>query len=359
MKLDTIYQGDCIEIMNSLPEKSVDVIFADPPYNMQLGGDLCRPDASHVDAVNDEWDQFESFKAYDKFTHDWMQAARRILKDNGTMWVIGSYHNIFRVGCQIQDMGFWILNDIIWEKTNPMPNFKGTRFTNAHETLIWCAKSEKSKYTFNYESMKAFNEDVQMRSDWHLPICTGHERLKDENGKKVHTTQKPESLLYRVLLSSTHPKDVILDPFFGTGTTGAVAKKLGRHYIGIERDENYIKAASERLAKIKPLAKDELLEPVCKKAEPRIPFGSVIEHGLLNPGTRLFDSKRRYCATVKADGTLMTDTVKGSIHQVGAKVQGLPSCNGWTFWHFEDNRKKGLESIDSLRQQLKSEMFAV
>ncbi|MBE6449765.1 MAG: site-specific DNA-methyltransferase [Alphaproteobacteria bacterium] len=361
MKLDTIYQGDCIEVMNSLPEKSVDVIFADPPYYMQLGGDLCRPDASHVDAVNDQWDKFESFKAYDEFTHNWMKAARRVLKDNGTMWVIGSYHNIFRVGCQIQDMGFWILNDIIWEKTNPMPNFKGTRFTNAHETLIWCAKSEKSKYTFNYESMKAFNEDVQMRSDWHLPICTGHERLKDDNGKKVHTTQKPESLLYRVLLSSTNPNDVILDPFFGTGTTGAVAKKLGRHYIGIEREETYIKAALERLDQIKVQEDASLLSATTKKSanEPRIPFGSVVEHGLLNPGTQLYDAKRRYCATVKADGTLMTDQVKGSIHQVGAKLQGLPSCNGWTFWHFEDNRKKSLETIDSLRQQLKTQMYAV
>ncbi len=361
MKLDTIYQGDCIEQMNALPAKSVDVIFADPPYNMQLGGDLCRPDASHVDAVDDQWDKFDNFKAYDDFTTAWMKAARRLLKDNGTMWVIGSYHNIFRVGAQIQNLGFWILNDVIWEKTNPMPNFKGTRFTNAHETLIWCAKSEKSKYTFNYESMKAFNEDIQMRSDWHLPICTGHERLKDDNGKKVHTTQKPESLLYRVLLSSTNPNDVVLDPFFGTGTTGAVAKKLGRHFIGIERDENYIKAATQRLAEITAVSDETLLAPTSKKiaGEPRIPFGSVVEHGLLNVGTELYDARRRFKATVKADGSLVTENVKGSIHQVGAKIQGLPSCNGWTFWCFEDRRKKELEPIDTLRQQLKHEMFAV
>lgn len=361
LKLDTIYQGDCIEIMNSLPAKSVDVIFADPPYNMQLGGDLCRPDCSRVAAVDDEWDKFASFKAYDDFSVRWLKAARRVLKDDGTLWVIGSYHNIFRVGAQLQDMGFWILNDIIWEKTNPMPNFKGTRFTNAHETLIWCAKSDKSKYTFNYESMKAFNEDVQMRSDWHLPICTGHERLKDANGKKVHTTQKPESLLYRVLMSSTNPNDVVLDPFFGTGTTGAVAKKLGRHYIGIEKDPVYIAAASERLAKITPIASEELLAPTAKKSasEPRIPFGSVIEHGLLNPGAQLYDARRRFTATVKADGSLITPSqVKGSIHQVGAKLQGLPSCNGWTFWCFEDRRKKDLQPIDSLRQQLKHEMYA-
>lgn len=361
LKLDTIYQGDCIEIMNSLPAKSVDVIFADPPYNMQLGGDLCRPDCSRVAAVDDEWDKFASFKAYDDFSVRWLKAARRVLKDDGTLWVIGSYHNIFRVGAQLQDMGFWILNDIIWEKTNPMPNFKGTRFTNAHETLIWCAKSDKSKYTFNYESMKAFNEDVQMRSDWHLPICTGHERLKDANGKKVHTTQKPESLLYRVLMSSTNPNDVVLDPFFGTGTTGAVAKKLGRHYIGIEKDSVYIAAASERLANITPIASEELLVPTSKKSasEPRIPFGSVIEHGLLNPGAQLYDARRRFTATVKADGSLITPSqVKGSIHQVGAKLQGLPSCNGWTFWCFEDRRKKDLQPIDSLRQQLKHEMYA-
>ncbi len=361
LKLDTIYQGDCIEIMNSLPAKSVDVIFADPPYNMQLGGDLCRPDCSRVAAVDDEWDKFASFKAYDDFSVRWLKAARRVLKDDGTLWVIGSYHNIFRVGAQLQDMGFWILNDIIWEKTNPMPNFKGTRFTNAHETLIWCAKSDKSKYTFNYESMKAFNEDVQMRSDWHLPICTGHERLKDANGKKVHTTQKPESLLYRVLMSSTNPNDVVLDPFFGTGTTGAVAKKLGRHYIGIEKDPVYIAAASERLASITPIACEELLAPTSKKSasEPRIPFGSVIEHGLLNPGAQLYDARRRFTATVKADGSLITPSqVKGSIHQVGAKLQGLPSCNGWTFWCFEDRRKKDLQPIDSLRQQLKHEMYA-
>lgn len=358
LKLDTILKGDCIEMMNSLPEKSVDVIFADPPYNMQLGGDLTRPDSTHVDAVTDDWDKFDSFKAYDDFTREWMKAARRILKDNGTMWVIGSYHNIFRVGASIQDLGFWILNDIVWVKTNPMPNFKGTRFTNAHETLIWCAKSEKSKYTFNYDSMKAFNEDVQMRSDWNLPICTGHERLKDEDGKKVHTTQKPESLLYRVIMSSTNAGDVILDPFFGTGTTGAVAKQLGRHFIGIEREDKYIKAAQKRIADIHQIEDLSLLEPVCKKAEPRIPFGSVIEHGLLTPGVKLFDSQRKYSATVKADGTLVTDSTKGSIHQVGAKLQGLPSCNGWTFWHFEDRRKKGLESIDSLRQQLKAQMFA-
>ena len=358
LKFDTIIQGNCIEEMNKLPAKSVDVIFADPPYNLQLGGDLQRPDSSVVQAVTDAWDQFESFKKYDAFSHAWLKAARRVLKDDGSLWVIGSYHNIFRVGAMLQDMGFWILNDIVWTKSNPMPNFKGTRFTNAHETLIWCAKSPKSKYTFNYESMKAFNEDVQMRSDWHLPICTGHERLKDKDGKKVHTTQKPEGLLYRVLMSTTNPGDVVLDPFFGTGTTGAVAKKLGRHYIGIEQNSTYIAAATERLNAISPIVDTKLLEPTHKKVEPRIPFGTVLEYGLLEPGEQLFDSKRRFCATVKADGTLMTPHEQGSIHQVGAKLQGLPSCNGWTFWHFENREEHELQVLDSLRQQLKERLFA-
>ena len=358
LKLNTIIQGNCIEEMNKLPPKSVDVIFADPPYNLQLGGDLQRPDSSVVQAVTDDWDQFESFKKYDEFSHAWLKAARRILKDDGSLWVIGSYHNIFRVGAMLQDMGFWILNDIVWTKSNPMPNFKGTRFTNAHETLIWCAKSQKSKYTFNYESMKAFNEDVQMRSDWHLPICTGHERLKDENGKKVHTTQKPESLLYRVLMSTTNPGDVVLDPFFGTGTTGAVAKKLGRNYIGIEQNSVYIAAATERLKAVDAVKDTSLFEATHKKAEPRIPFGSVLEYGLLEPGEQLFDSKRRYCATVKADGTLVAEHEHGSIHQVGAKIQGLPSCNGWTFWHFEDPKERSLQVLDSLRQQLKERLYA-
>ncbi|MBR5130543.1 MAG: site-specific DNA-methyltransferase [Alphaproteobacteria bacterium] len=357
METNIIMHGDSIEQMKKLPDNSVDVIFADPPYNMQLGGDLHRPDNTKVDAVNDTWDKFSNFSAYDDFTVEWMNEARRVLKENGTMWVIGSYHNIFRVGTKIQDLGFWILNDIVWVKTNPMPNFRGTRFTNAHETLIWCAKSEKSKYTFNYDSMKSFNEGLQMRSDWHLPICLGAERLKDNEGKKVHTTQKPEALLYRIILASTNPGDIILDPFFGTGTTGAVAKKLGRKYIGIEREEHYIKYAQQRLDAITQIADDTALEPINKKAEPRIPFGSVIEHGLIKPGAKLFDSKRRYCATVKADGSIYLGSEHGSIHQMGAKVAGLPSCNGWTFWHFERKKNEDLIPLDILRQQLKSEIF--
>ncbi len=359
IRTNCILHGDSIEMMRTLPAESVDVIFADPPYFMQLGGDLLRPDATKVDAVNDDWDKFDDFSAYDTFTREWLTQARRLLKPNGTIWVIGSYHNIFRVGAQLQNLGFWILNDIVWVKSNPMPNFKGTRFTNAHETLIWCSKSEKSKYTFNYESMKVFNEDMQMRSDWHLPICLGSERLKTPEGKKVHTTQKPESLLYRIILSSTNPNDVILDPFFGTGTTGAVAKKLGRRYIGIERDATYIEYAQKRLDQIADIVDDTIYEPTTgKKAEPRIPFGSVIEHGLLKPGQKLFDVKKKFCATVRADGSLQTGREQGSIHQLGAKLQGLPSCNGWTFWHLPKDSKTGeMIMLDTLRQELKDKIY--
>ncbi len=360
MQTNTILHGDSLDLLRTLPDNSVDAIFADPPYFMQLGGDLHRPDATKVDAVDDLWDKFDDFGAYDAFTGAWLSEARRVLKDDGTLWVIGSYHNIFRVGCQLQNLGFWILNDIVWVKTNPMPNFKGTRFTNAHETLIWCSKSPKAKYKFNYESMKAFNDGLQMRSDWHLPICNGSERLKDEVGKKVHTTQKPEALLYRIILASTNPGDVILDPFFGTGTTGAVAKKLGRKYIGIEREAKYIRAAEKRLVAIADIQDDTVFEPISpKKAEPRIPFGSVIEHGLLKPGEKLFDVKRKFCATVRADGFVQTGKEHGSIHQMGAKLQGLPSCNGWTFWHIQKKSRgaSGLIVLDSLRQQLKNDLF--
>ncbi len=360
LKTNCILHGDCIEMMRTLPDQCADVIFADPPYFMQLGEELYRPDSSHVKSVDDAWDKFQDFQAYDSFTLDWLKEARRILKDNGTLWVIGSYHNIFRVGYHLQNLMFWLLNDIIWVKVNPMPNFKGTRFTNAHETLIWCAKSNQSKYTFHYDSMKAFNEDLQMRSDWHLPICNGPERLKDKNGKKVHTTQKPESLLYRVILASTNPGDVILDPFFGTGTTGAVAKKLGRKYIGIEREQTYIDYAQKRLDAISEIIDDTLLEPMgSKKTEPRIPFGSVIEHGLLKPGQKLFDAKRKFCAVVRADGSLQTGAQSGSIHRLGAQLQGIPSCNGWTFWHLPSEKEgdKKMIAIDSLRQQLKEEIF--
>lgn len=357
IKTNTILKGDSIEIMRQIPDKCVDVIFADPPYFMQLGGELYRPDSTHVAAVHDQWDKFENFESYDEFTINWLREARRILKDDGTLWVIGSYHNIYRVGYHLQNLEFWMLNDIIWVKNNPMPNFRGTRFTNAHETLIWCSKSEKSKYTFNYESMKMFNDDSQMRSDWMLPICNGQERLKDENGKKVHTTQKPESLLYRIILASTKPNDIILDPFFGTGTTGAVAKKLGRKFIGIEREEKYIKHAQKRLDAIPENTDTKVLLPLPpKKAEPRIPFGNILEQGLLKPGQKLYDAKRKYSAIIHADGSIKSKKYHGSIHQVGAMVQGVHSCNGWTFWHTIENRKT-LVSLDKIRQKFKTENY--
>ncbi|MDX1731320.1 MAG: site-specific DNA-methyltransferase [Aurantimonas coralicida] len=353
--LDRIHKGHCVSQMAALPENSVDVIFADPPYNLQLGGDLHRPDQSKVDAVDDHWDQFESFQAYDAFTRAWLLAARRVLKPNGTIWVIGSYHNIFRVGAMMQDLGFWMLNDVVWRKTNPMPNFRGRRFQNAHETMIWASRDANAKgYTFNYDAMKSANDDVQMRSDWLFPICSGGERLKDAEGRKTHPTQKPEALLARVLLSSTKPGDVVLDPFFGTGTTGAVAKRLGRHYVGIEREDVYIEAAEARIAAVEALDPTVLKVSAGKRAEPRIPFASLLEAGLVQPGTELTDAKRRWTARVRADGTIAIGEDAASIHRIGAKVQGLDACNGWTFWHIDS--KKGLTPIDTLRQTMREQM---
>jgi len=352
LKLDQVIEGDCVERMKALPEGCADLVFADPPYNMQLRGELRRPDQSKVDAVDDHWDQFASFESYDQFTRDWLGAARRCLKDTGSLWVIGSYHNIFRVGSILQDLGFWILNDVVWRKSNPMPNFKGRRFTNAHETLIWAAKSEETKYTFNYEAMKALNDELQMRSDWTLPICAGGERLRGADGQKAHSTQKPEALLHRVVVSSTKPGDVILDPFFGSGTTGAVAKRLGRRFIGIEREKTYADVARARIAEIEPAGSDVLEVTKSKRAEPRIPFGWVVERGLLPVGTVLQGQRKHQTAKVRADGTLVTANASGSIHQMGAHVQGLDACNGWTFWHFEMNGS--LVPIDVLRQQLRS-----
>ena len=347
LPLDSILMSDCIEAMKALPDGCIDMVFADPPYNLQLGGDLHRPDGSQVDAVDDEWDKFASLAAYDAFTRAWMAEARRILKPTGSIWVIGSYHNIFRVGAAIQDLGFWILNDVVWRKANPMPNFKGTRFTNAHETLIWASMGEKARYTFNYRTMKTLNDELQMRSDWEFPICGGQERLK-KDGYKVHPTQKPEALLYRVLLACTQPGDVVLDPFFGTGTTGAVAKRLGRRWIGIEREVAYVEAANERIAAALPLDESALTTMQSPKNAPRVAFGALIENGLLAPGTVLCDTKRRWRALVRGDGSLETEGASGSIHKVGAALQGAPSCNGWTFWHYEADG--GLKPIDVLRQ---------
>jgi modification methylase len=349
LPLDSILEGDCIAEMAKLPEKSVDMIFADPPYNLQLGGDLFRPEGGKVDACDDEWDKFDSLATYDDFTREWLAEARRILKDDGSIWVIGSYHNIYRVGALLQDADFWILNDIVWRKSNPMPNFRGTRFTNAHETLIWCAKDEKARYTFNYRAMKALNDDLQMRSDWVLPICSGSERVKDDAGDKAHPTQKPEALLYRILLACTKPGDVVLDPFFGTGTTGAVARRLGRKWIGIERERSYVKVARERIAATLPLDESAMTVMADKRGQPRVAFGLLVESGMVPAGSSLADAKRRWSARVNADGSIVCDGEAGSIHKVGAALQGAPSCNGWTFWHVEIDGK--LQPIDALRQK--------
>jgi modification methylase len=348
---DQVIVGNCITEMERLPEASVDLVFADPPYNLQLAGDLHRPNNTRVDGVDNDWDKFADFAEYDQFTRGWLAAARRLLKPDGALWVIGSYHNIFRVGGILQDLGYWILNDVIWRKTNPMPNFRGRRFTNAHETLIWAAKSSQSRYTFNYEAMKALNDDLQMRSDWLFPLCGGPERLK-KDGQKAHPTQKPEALLHRVILAASKPGDLVLDPFFGTGTTGAVARRLGRKWIGLERDPGYAEIASKRIAAIDP-AEPSLVSTPSKRDEPRVPFGALVERGLVKPGTIVFDQHRRWTAKVRADGTLVSATSKGSIHRLGAEVQGAPACNGWVFWHLEINGRA--VPIDTLRQRLRAE----
>ena len=345
-----ILNADCLKELKKIPDETFDLIFADPPYNLQLQNSLVRPDRSKVNAVNDKWDQFESFKTYDKFTSDWLNECKRVLKKNGSIWVIGSYHNIFRVGKIVQDLGFWILNDVIWNKNNPMPNFRGTRFTNAHETLIWASKSKKSKYTFNYQSMKSFNDDLQMRSTWSLPICNGKERLKN-NGVKVHSTQKPEALLHRIILASSNKNDFIFDPFLGSGTTAVVSKKLGRSYFGIEKEKIYYEAASKRLQNTKEI-KDEYLDVIQNnKSKPRIPFGSLIELGVIKPGVEIYDKKKEIYAKVMVDGSIKYKKNAGSIHKVAAKILGSESCNGWTYWHYQSG--KILKPIDDLRQRLR------
>ncbi|MGH6852469.1 MAG: site-specific DNA-methyltransferase [Methylocella sp.] len=355
LPLDEILQGDCIEEMARLPPECVDLVFADPPYNLQLEYGLSRPDQSLVDGVDDDWDKFASFSDYDNFTRAWLIAARRVMKKDATIFVIGSYHNIFRAGSILQDQGFWILNDIIWRKANPMPNFRGRRFTNAHETVIWAAKSARAKnYCFNYELLKAGNEDCQVRSDWFLPICTGAERLKDASGRKIHPTQKPEALVSRILLAASNKGDVVLDPFFGSGTTGAVAKRLGRSFIGIERDASYVSAARARIAGVTPFPPGAIAAVADKRSEPRIPFAAIVEAGLVRPGEILTDETKRHAAMVRADGTVSVGAVTGSIHRIGALVQGLPACNGWTFWQFERDGK--FAPIDVLRSKARASL---
>ncbi len=349
LPLDQVLLGDAVRMMRMLPPASVHCVFADPPYNLQLRGELRRPDDSLVDGVDDDWDRFTDFAAYDAFTREWLTECRRVLRKDGTLWVIGSYHNIFRIGAILQELGFWVLNDVIWRKANPMPNFRGRRFTNAHETLIWAARGQDSRYRFNYQAMKALNDDLQMRSDWYIPLCTGPERLRNEHGLKLHPTQKPEALLHRILLASTAPGEIVLDPFLGTGTTAVVARRLSRHYIGIERHPAYVEAALGRVRRVRPTAADGIATTPTKREAVRVPFGSLVERGLVPAGSLLTDRLRRVSATVVADGTIRSGDSQGSIHKIGAEVQNAPTCNGWTFWHLE--RDGALLPIDVLRRE--------
>jgi site-specific DNA-methyltransferase (adenine-specific)/modification methylase len=342
---NTIIQGDCVELLKKLPDNSVDLIFADPPYNLQLNGELYRPNQTKVDAVNDEWDKFDSIQAYDEFCRQWLSECHRVLKNTGSIWVIGTYHNIFRVGAIMQNLNFWLLNDIIWIKTNPMPNFKGTRFNNAHETLIWATKSKNSNYTFHYHSMKVMNDDLQMRSEWWIPICQGEERIK-VNGKKAHSTQKPAELLYRVILSTSKVSDLVLDPFSGSGTTAAVAKRLGRQFLAFEREPFYVEVANQRLNKVVALEK-QLLEYKVEKRKPKVPFGNLVEKGYIKIGETLFSKDTKHTAIVLADSSLQSGELVGSIHKVSAGLLKKENNNGWSFWYVKRNDK--LLSIDELR----------
>tara|TARA_Y100001970_G_C14238757_1_gene863547 strand:+ start:211 stop:1284 length:1074 start_codon:yes stop_codon:yes gene_type:complete len=352
IRRNTIVEGNSLELLKKIPSRSIDLVFADPPYNLQLKDTLYRPDQTTVEAVTNEWDKFDNYQAYDEFSLKWLKECKRILKHGGSLWVIGSYHNILRLGTSLQNLGYWILNDIIWHKTNPMPNFRGTRFTNAHETLLWCTTSRNAKYTFNYQNLKELNEGKQMRSDWHIPICSGKERLREKNNQRSHPTQKPEALLYRILLSSTNKDDTVLDPFLGSGTTAVVAKKLQRNFIGFEKDKEYIKLAKKRLKKTKPLNNEIVMMTKSRKDLPKVPFGELVEQGIIPPGAVLTDKKELYKATVTIDGSIKIKNISGSIHQVGAKIQGLPSCNGWDFWHVKN--KKSSILLDEIRGDYRS-----
>jgi len=352
IKKNKILLGDSLKIMKTIPSQSIDLIFADPPYNLQLKDTLYRPDQTTVEAVTQDWDKFNTYKEYDNFTEQWLKESKRILKKGGALWVIGSYHNILRVGTSIQNHGFWILNDIIWHKTNPMPNFRGTRFTNAHETLLWCTTSREAKYTFNYQNLKELNDGKQMRSDWYMPICSGKERLRENNNQRSHPTQKPESLMYRIILSSTNKGDVILDPFLGSGTTAVVSKKLQRNFIGIEQDKQYVSLAKKRLKQTKVLNDEVVKMKKSRKDLPKVPFGELVEQGIIPPGAVLTDKKEKYKATVTVDGSLTINNISGSIHQVGATIQGLSNCNGWDFWHIKNKSTSIL--LDEVRDKYRN-----
>lgn len=336
-----IFHGDSIACMNKLPAKSVQLVFADPPYNLQLKQDLYRPNNTKVAGVDDEWDKFSSTSAYDDFTTAWLTACRRVMADDATIWVIGSYHNIFRVGRIMMDLGFWVLNDVQWYKTNPMPNFRGVRFTNATETLIWAKKSEQQKrYTFNHQVMKQLNGGKQMTSVWHIPLCTGRERIKNAQGQKAHSTQKPEELLRRVILSSSSEGDVVLDPFLGSGTTSAVAKQLNRKSIGIEQEKEYVEISKTRLRGIQPSAFKHLrvVEPA-KQTAAKVTMQQLIWGDYLREKQRLYTKSKQHSAVVLADGSIKNGVGKGSIHKVGALLKNTESCNGWLFWYCNQDGK--------------------
>ncbi|GBC89544.1 Modification methylase DpnIIB [bacterium HR14] len=352
--LDTVIRGDCTEILPQLPEQSVDLIFADPPYYLQLQEELWRPNLTKVDAVDEAWDQFSSFEEYDSFCLRWLEGCRRVLKDDGTLWVIGSYHNIFRIGKLMQDLGFWILNSVIWVKANPMPNFRGRRLTHSHEILIWAVKHKDARYQFHYKTARALNDDRQLRAEWHLPLCTGRERVKID-GKKAHPTQKPEALLYRIITLSSQPGDVVLDPFLGTGTTAVVAKRLRRHYIGIEQDPTYCQLAIQRLERTHPVPQ-ELIDYSVEQKPPRVPFGVLVEQGYLQPGETLRSHDGRFTATVLATGMVQANGVVGSIHRVGSYLMGKPGVNGWKFWHVL--REGEWTPLDAVREAYRQAHFA-
>lgn len=353
LRNNKIYEGDCLKLLDKLDDCSVDLIFLDPPYNLQLNKELTRPNHSVVNGVSQEWDKFDNFKSYDDFTSEYLKKCKRILKDDGGLWIIGSYHNIFRIGKILQDLHFWILNDVIWIKSNPLPNFRATRLTNAHETLIWCSKNQKSKYQFNYHSLKIGNEDKQDRSVWSFPICSGKERIKNKNGETAHPTQKPLSLMSKILLQTSIKGDLVLEPFAGTASFCAAAKYLGRDFIGFEQDNNYISLATKRLKSIKSLD-DKFLE-LNKKDIPlkKVPFGSLINSGYLKPGSQLYNSNKDFQATILPDGSITYKNDRGSIHKIAAKVNNTTNFNGWDYWHYED-KKKNLISIDEIRKKIRN-----
>lgn len=344
--LNTIIQWDCIELLKKLPDNSVDLIFADPPYNLQLQSDLTRPNDTIVDWVDDEWDKFSSFKEYDDFCKWWLKECKRVLKDTWTIWVIWSYHNIFRVWTIMQDLWFWVLNDVVWIKSNPMPNFKWTRFNNAHETMIWASKWQWSRYTFHYKSMKAFNEDKQMRSDWYISICSWAERLKDSNWVKAHSTQKPEELLYRIILSTSNVWDVVLDPFMWSWTTWAVAKLLKRSFIGLERESKYIEVANKRIEEVKPIDEDVLKYEI-ETPRPKVAFWNLVSRWLIMAWEFLYNKKGDVKAQVQADWTLKHNENIGSIHKMSAIMLNKTNNNWWEYWHKKDWEK--MIVIDELR----------